>query len=215
MEATRRLSPAVSAGPVEITAAPHAASGTTGAISEIRACAFLMEAGYYVYRCESPNAPFDLVAYKDGACCRVEVKTITHQQNAGRVPTFKWPTNDEWDLLVVVDGDVFFLFASGVTPDAVRDHLRRHYGLMAASLAATPGARPPEDGKAGLPVVARRGGKTSRTITEIREALARGEHVHLVGSRGARGVRCIDGPGDCAVTRRTFAQVERELGGAK
>jgi hypothetical protein len=77
-------------------------SGTKGAISELVACAYLMRKAYHVFRCESPNAPFDLFAYKDGTALRVEVKTMGGYRNAREVPGFPLPSNLEWDLLLVV-----------------------------------------------------------------------------------------------------------------
>lgn len=99
-----------------------------GAASELRACAELMRLGHHVYRCESPNAPFDLAAYKDGVCKRVEVKTMTEPKGT-LAPTFAFPTNDEWDLLIVVAEDRIFIFEAGVTAERARDDLRAAYGF--------------------------------------------------------------------------------------
>jgi hypothetical protein len=76
-----------------------------GAASELVACAYLMRQGWHVYRCESPTAPFDLAAYRDGRLLRVEVKSIywPGADDFGVGPSTAWPTNDEWDLLVVAD----------------------------------------------------------------------------------------------------------------
>jgi hypothetical protein len=54
----------------------------------------------------------------------------------------------------------------------------------------------------------RRNGKTARTIAAIREAAARGEHVHLAASHG---LRCVAGPGDCPAVHCTLDQAERAL----
>jgi len=62
----------------------------------------------------------------------------------------------------------------------------------------------------GVVVGGRKGGKTTRAIAAIREALACGEHVHLAGSRG---LLCIDGPDDCTARHCTMDQAERELRG--
>lgn len=99
-----------------------------GAASEMVACSELMRLGFYVYRCESPHAPFDLVAYRNGQCLRVEVKTITFPER--EAPNFKPPVNDEWDLLVVVGrkSDVF-IFESGTSATDARDAIRGHYGF--------------------------------------------------------------------------------------
>lgn len=103
----------------------------TGALSELRACAYLMADGYYVFRCESPSAPFDLVAYRGGTCCRVEVKSIS--QTAPYSPTISWPTNDEWDLLIAVDHarDRLFRFTRDMSKDDVRIAIKEAYGFPA------------------------------------------------------------------------------------
>jgi hypothetical protein len=97
-----------------------------GAASELLACAALMKAGYYVYRCESPTAPFDLVAYRDGRCLRVEVKsaTITNESRQ-RAPVFGWPRNDEWDLVIIVGSDRMFCFDSDTAWTDARDIMRK------------------------------------------------------------------------------------------
>ena len=56
----------------------------------------------------------------------------------------------------------------------------------------------------------RQGGKTARTITAIREAVASGEHVHLAGQHG---LLCVDGPDDCTAEHCTADQAERTLRG--
>ena len=54
----------------------------------------------------------------------------------------------------------------------------------------------------------RRGGKTTSTIAAIREALARGEHIHLASTRG---LLCVDGPDGCTAEHCTLGQAERKL----
>lgn len=102
---------------------------STGAASELIACAELIRRGYYVYRCESPSAPFDLVAYRDAQCLRVEVKTITFHETKTYAPNFATPANDEWDLLVVVGkaADVF-IFEGGTDVRDARNAIRTHFG---------------------------------------------------------------------------------------
>jgi hypothetical protein len=106
-------------------------SATTGAASELIASAELMRLGFCVYRCESPHAPFDLVAYRDGACLRVEVKTLAFSEfSPAFAPAFTAPTNNEWDVLALVgkDCDVFlFEFEMGIP--AIRAALRLHFGF--------------------------------------------------------------------------------------
>jgi hypothetical protein len=111
----------------------RSARNATGATSELIACAELMRLGFHVYRCESPAAPFDLVAYRDGRCLRVEVKTVSYKVGPDGKPLFAptvcMPKNDEWDLLAVVglDADVF-LFEQGATAQEVRNAVRIHFG---------------------------------------------------------------------------------------
>lgn len=114
-----------------------------GAINELRASSHLMAAGYYVYRCLAPHAPFDLVAYRDGRCLRVEVKSISYpngffQRDLDDViykqaPTFGWPTNDQWDVLVIVGEDRCFCFDSDTPREDVKATIRKHYGCDYAS----------------------------------------------------------------------------------
>lgn len=99
-----------------------------GAVSELVVCTELARAGYHVYRAESPSAPFDLVAYRDGQCLRVEVKGIGQQAKEKFAPSFSWPRNSLWDLLAVVGQDRVFFFDSATTVDEARDVLRAHYG---------------------------------------------------------------------------------------
>lgn len=113
----------------ELLTAPVIGRGARGAVSELRACAALMEEGYYVFRCEAPNAPFDLVAYRDGKCVRVEVKTISIVKNRANSVVFGWPTNDEWDLLVLVGPSRVMQFAAPATYEQVRDAVRVAHGL--------------------------------------------------------------------------------------
>ena len=103
-------------------------SGVTGAVSELRACAYLMTLGYYVYRCESPAAPFDLVAYRDGVCLRVEVKSLSKSKDH-LAPGFCAPRNLEWDLLLVVGPDKVFTFERSTSIEEARRQVRVHYGF--------------------------------------------------------------------------------------
>lgn len=114
---------------------------TKGSIGELIACAELMRRGFHVFRCESPNAPFDLVAYRDGQCQRVEVKTITFTERSDwRIaPSFVWPRNDEWDLLLVVGADAdVFVFASGTPQEACAGTIRAHYGFAPRLMSERP-----------------------------------------------------------------------------
>lgn len=120
-----------------------------GAASELQACAALLKAGYHVFRSETPSAPFDLVAYKNGKLVGVEVKSLTMKsgENADGVkyaPVFSWPSNGQWDLLIVVAPERVFCFDSKTTQPEARDALRRHYGYVPKDqwVAEHPGMRP-------------------------------------------------------------------------
>jgi len=107
-------------------------TGHRGAISELLACAHLMELGYIVYRCESPHAPFDLVAYRDGVCYRVEVKSLTRSSAPhSYAPSFDAPKNEEWDLLAVADGanGRVFVFDRSTTIAEDRLEILRAYNI--------------------------------------------------------------------------------------
>jgi hypothetical protein len=52
----------------------------------------------------------------------------------------------------------------------------------------------------------RRNGKTAASMTAVREALERGQHVHIARQGG---VWCVDGPDDCQAAKRcTLADLE-------
>jgi len=55
----------------------HASAGNTGTFSELLVTTDLIACGFYVFRCVSPHAPFDLVALKDTTLIKIEVKTTT------------------------------------------------------------------------------------------------------------------------------------------
>jgi hypothetical protein len=63
-------------------------TGTVGAISELVVCAKLMGHGWHVFRCQSPNAPFDLVAVKGDRIRKIEVRTGNISDNGVRT----WPS---------------------------------------------------------------------------------------------------------------------------
>lgn len=51
------------------------ATGTIGALGELRVAVDLLEKGYEVYRSVSPSCSADIIIWKAGRCVRVEVKT--------------------------------------------------------------------------------------------------------------------------------------------
>ena len=69
---------------------------TSGAISELIACADLLHKGYYVFRTISANSPYDIIATKNGTILKIEVRTGTVLKN-GKISVNKH-TNHENDL---------------------------------------------------------------------------------------------------------------------
>jgi hypothetical protein len=53
----------------------HLASGTAGAVSELRVCADLLLKEYEVFRAMSPSCSCDLMALKEGLIQRIEVRS--------------------------------------------------------------------------------------------------------------------------------------------
>jgi hypothetical protein len=102
-----------------------------GAASELRACAYLLAQSYDVYRSVAPHAGFDLIAWRDDAAIRVEVKTLGKPKNAAHCPPFGWPVNDEWDLLLIVGPDRIFEYGAGAQRGEASAQIRAHYGLEA------------------------------------------------------------------------------------
>ena len=107
---------------------PQLSKGTVGAIAELLACADLMSLGYHVFRAESPHCPFDLIAYANGTSLRVEVKSLRVPQSQTVAPSFAWPVNDEWDLLVVAGHGKVFKFRPPATRDDAMTEIRAAFG---------------------------------------------------------------------------------------
>ena len=93
-------------------------NGTTGALSELLVAADMMRQGYDVFRAESPHAPFDLVAYRDSAFTRVEVRTVNVRADGSPSPSVK-PT-DICDLYAFVshDGRIWYVLPEDARKDA-------------------------------------------------------------------------------------------------
>lgn len=98
-----------------------------GAASELFTCAYLLAKGYHVFRSESPSCPFDLIAYREGVYARVEVKSLSRKTEFA--PTFTWPSNDEWDLLIVVDEDGSCIEVQSHDQHEARKVIRQALGL--------------------------------------------------------------------------------------
>lgn len=105
-----------------------------GAQSELAAAAHLMGLDYKVFRAMSPSSPFDLVAYKDGQCLRVEVKTAKINRPLGVRPAWSIPVHDEWDLLAIVFDGCTTLISKSEFMGAARRHV----------LDCAPPAQPPQ-----------------------------------------------------------------------
>lgn len=86
-------------------AIPHTA---VGAMSEILVAVDLFKRGYYVFRALASTGPFDLIAYRDGACLRVEVKT-GQRTSGGEVHAPPHAHAEHDTLAIVVDGDVKYI----------------------------------------------------------------------------------------------------------
>jgi len=79
------------------------ASGTTGAISELRVSADLLYKGYSVFRALSPNCPCDLAILKGDKLLKIEVKTTCYSPSGAVV--YPKPKNDCYDILALVLDD--------------------------------------------------------------------------------------------------------------
>jgi len=66
---------------------PKIATGTTGAIGELKVAVDLMSKGFGVFRALSPNASCDLLVIKDGKQFDIEVRTAYKNPVTGRVHT--------------------------------------------------------------------------------------------------------------------------------
>lgn len=75
-------------------------SSTIGSISELLVCVDLMKKGYSAFRCVSPNAKFDLVAFKLDIFLKIEVTTGTFLPSGKIVHTTKDKNN--FDILAIV-----------------------------------------------------------------------------------------------------------------
>lgn len=84
------------------------ASATVGAISEMTVCADLLARGYEVFRSVSPACGCDLVAYRDGVCVRVEVRTGKRYSNGNLC--YPKGARGHYDVMAVVEA---------LTPDGI------------------------------------------------------------------------------------------------
>lgn len=77
-------------------------SGTKGAIGELAVSLDLMNKGYHVYRALSPNAPYDIVAVKDGIAYLYEVRTASSRITLEGIRRLHWPRQNTAGKLVAL-----------------------------------------------------------------------------------------------------------------
>lgn len=77
--------------------------GQTGAIGELVVSIELMRRGYDVYRAINPDAEFDLVAVKDDAVTRVEVRSVARRKDGSLCVSMR--STDKCDLYAFVCRD--------------------------------------------------------------------------------------------------------------
>lgn len=75
--------------------------GSSGALSELLVCADLIQREYQVFRSVSPNADFDIVAFKDNQLIKIEVRTTRMLQSGINFP-IKESDIGKFDLLALV-----------------------------------------------------------------------------------------------------------------
>jgi hypothetical protein len=169
-----------------------------GAASELRAAAHLLAQGYDVYRSVAPHAGVDLVAIRGVEQLRVEVKTLGKPEKATHLPPFGWPTNDDWDLLLIVGPDVVIQLPYGADRSEAVAAIRTHF-----KLAGTPEELSTRERVAALvenapaaqlwtaAVVALELGITRPAATDALIALDAGGSVERVGRGSYRQARAL------------------------
>lgn len=75
--------------PPDIFPLAKLSTSTKGSVSELIVCAKLMELGFHVFRCQSPNGPFDVVAIKGDIIRKIEVRTGRLSRTGGK----SWDTD--------------------------------------------------------------------------------------------------------------------------
>lgn len=93
------------------------ASRFAGAANELLVAADLFRRGFFVYRGESAESPFDLVAYLDGALLKIEVRQVGRRLDGSISPQLK--ETDDCDLyaFVAVDREIVYISASTARAD--------------------------------------------------------------------------------------------------
>jgi len=82
-----------------------------GSAFELIVSADLLGKGYHVYRSMTMCAPFDLAAYKDGICKKVEVKSTFNKEKKLAKCNFALTVKEiNYDVLALVDRTNKFIF---------------------------------------------------------------------------------------------------------
>lgn len=137
-------------------------TASTGAAAELSACAYLLTRGFHVFRSVSPACPVDAVAFRPGEMpIKVEIKALSRNKGCC---AFAWPTNHEWDLLLVVgpEGHIFEIM-SGTPRNEAINTIRAFYGLPPVGTTSG-GGFPPAPQEHGTP---RGYGQHMRRGTEV------------------------------------------------
>lgn len=92
------------------------ATGTVGAISELRVCVDLMAKGLELFRCMSPHSTADLIVVVGRLCYRIAVKTAYESQASGKISHAQ--ERHDYDILAAVTPtDIVYMDASGAVID--------------------------------------------------------------------------------------------------
>ena len=84
------------------------ATGTTGAISELRVCVDLLARGYEVFRSVSQSCSCDIAVLKDGRLFRIEVTTGYENPHTGTLSYSPHKTENYDVIAVVLPEDIVF-----------------------------------------------------------------------------------------------------------
>ena len=83
---------------------PVISSSSQGAAGELIVCADLLRKGYGVFRSVSPHCAFDIIAYRNGAFDRIEVRTRRLNNDGGSSCP---PGENRADVYAVVSNSSF------------------------------------------------------------------------------------------------------------
>lgn len=77
-------------------------SPNAGAAGELLVCADLMYRGWHVYRCVSPQAPCDIMAWKGETLLRIECRSGSRREGTGAL-VYAQPNDRIYDVLAISD----------------------------------------------------------------------------------------------------------------